>query len=30
MEEFLKKNHASNQLNIATQYVVVEPLYRSK
>jgi hypothetical protein len=24
------KNHASNQLNIATQYVVVEPLYRSK
>jgi hypothetical protein len=25
-----RKNHASNHLNIATQYVVVEPLYRSK
>jgi hypothetical protein len=25
-----RKNHASNHLNIATQYVVVEPLFRSK
>ncbi len=31
IEEVLKKkNPASNQLNIATQYVVVEPLYRSQ
>ncbi len=28
--KFKKKNHASNQLNIATQYVVAEPLYKSK
>jgi hypothetical protein len=25
-----RKDHASNHLNIATQYAVVEPFYRSK
>jgi hypothetical protein len=30
IEERKGKNHASNQLNIATQSVVVEPLCRSK